>query len=68
MADYEKKSFGMCGGKEQTVKLQVDNTLVGGIIDRFGKNVIFYLVSETQFSVNVDVHISNQFRSWIMSL
>ncbi|HCQ6334785.1 TPA: WYL domain-containing protein, partial [Clostridioides difficile] len=42
MADYAKKSFGMFGGKEQTVKLLVDNTLSGVIIDRFGKNVIFY--------------------------
>lgn len=68
MADYAKKSFGMFGGKEQTVKLLVDNTLAGVIIDRFGKNVIFYPVSETQFTVNVDVHVSNQFLSWIMSL
>ena len=68
MADYAKKSFGMFGGKEQTVKLLVDNTLSGVIIDRFGKNVIFYPVSETQFTVNVDVHVSNQFLSWIMSL
>ena len=27
MADYAKKSFGMFGGKEQKVKLLVDNSL-----------------------------------------
>ena len=32
MADYAKKSFGMFGGKEQTVKLLVDNSLAGVII------------------------------------
>ena len=37
MADYAKKSFGMFGGKEQTVKLLVKNSLAGVIIDRFGK-------------------------------
>ena len=42
MADYAKKSFGMFGGKEQTVKLLVKNNLVGVIIDRFGKNVILF--------------------------
>ena len=36
-ADYAKKSFGMFGEKEQTVKLLVKNSLAGVIIDRFGK-------------------------------
>lgn len=40
MADYTKKSFGMFGGEEQTVKLLVDNSLVGVILDRFGKDMI----------------------------
>lgn len=40
MADYAKKSFGMFGGKEQTVKLMVKNNLSGVIIDRFGKDVM----------------------------
>ena len=40
MADYAKKSFGMFRGKEQTVKMQVDNRLAGVIIDRFGKDVM----------------------------
>ena len=35
MADYTKKSFGMFGGEEQTVKLLVDNSLVGVILDLF---------------------------------
>ena len=39
MADYAKKSFGMFGGKEQTVKLLVKNSLAGVIVDRFGKDV-----------------------------
>ena len=40
MADYAKKSFGMFGGKERTVKLLVKNNLAGVIIDRFGKDVM----------------------------
>ena len=53
---------------QMNVKLLVDNTLAGVIIDRFGKNVIIYPVNEAQFTVNVYVHVSNQFLSWIMSL
>lgn len=68
MADYAKKSFGMFGGKEQTVKLLVDNALVGVILDRYGKNVMLHPLNEGQFTVNVDVHVSRQFLGWIISL
>lgn len=68
MADYAKKSFGMFGGKEQTVKLLVKNNLVGVIIDRFGKNVILFPVDDEHFTVNVDVHVSRQFFGWVFSL
>ena len=68
MADYAKKSFGMFSREEQTVRLLVDNTLAGVIIDRFGKNTAFHPINENQFTVNVDVHVSNQFLGWIMSL
>ena len=40
MASYSKKSFGMFGGKEQSVKLLVENSLAGVIVDRFGKDVM----------------------------
>ena len=68
MADYAKKSFGMFGGKEQTVKLLVKNSLAGVIIDRFGKDVMMIPADEEQFTVNVDVHVSRQFLGWIFSL
>ena len=66
--DYAKKSFGMFGGKEQTVKLLVKNSLAGVIIDRFGKNVILFPADEEHFTVNVDVHVSRQFLGWVFSL
>lgn len=68
MAEYTKKSFGMFGGEEQTVKLLVDNSLVGVIIDRFGKNVMLIPSDENHFTVNVDVHVSSPFLGWIISL
>ena len=67
-ADYAKKSFGMFGGKEQTVKLLVKNNLVGVIIDRFGKNVILFPTDDEHFTVNVNVHVSRQFLGWVFSL
>lgn len=68
MADYAKKSFGMFGGKEQTVKLLVNNRLAGVIIDRFGKGVMLIPADEEHFTVNVDVHVSRQFLGWVFSL
>ena len=68
MADYAKKSFGMFGGKEQTVKLSVHNKLAGVIIDRFGKDVMMIPADEEHFNVNVDVRVSRQFLDWVFSL
>ena len=67
MADYAKKSFGMFGGKEKTVKLLVDNRLAGVIIDRFGKDIMLIPADENHFTVNVDVHVSKQFLGWVFS-
>ena len=68
MADYAKKSFGMFGGKEQSVKLLVENGLAGVIIDRFGKDLIMIPVDENHFTVHVDVRVSGPFLGWIISL
>ena len=68
IADYAKKSFGMFGGKEQKVKLLVKNELAGVMIDRFGKDIMMIPKEENYFTVNVDVHISNQFLGWVFSL
>lgn len=68
MADYAKKSFGMFGGKEQKVKLLVQNELAGVMIDRFGKDIMMIPKDEKHFTVNVDVRVSNQFLGWVFSL
>ena len=68
MADYAKKSFGMFGGKEQTAKLLVKNSLAGVIVNRFGKDVMMFPADEDHFTVNVDVHVSRQFLGWVFSL
>ena len=68
MADYAKKSFGMFGGKEQTVKLLVKNNLAGVIVDRFGKDVMMIPTDDEHFNVSVDVRVSRQFLGWVFSL
>lgn len=68
MAEYAKKSFGMFGGEERTVKLLVENSLAGVIIDRFGKDVILIPKDNDSFTVSVKVHVSSQFFGWVFSL
>lgn len=68
MAEYAKKSFGMYGGEEQTVKLLVDNSLAGVVIDRFGKDVMMIPTDGNRFTVSVNVRVSRQFMGWVFSL
>ena len=68
MADYARKSFGMFRGEEQQVKLLVNNRMAGVIIDRFGKEVMMIPADADHFRVSVEVHVSPQFLSWIISL
>ena len=68
MAAYSKKNFGMYGGQEQTVKLLCHNSLVGVIIDRFGKDVMIVPADEEHFHVNVEVAVSGLFLGWIFAL
>lgn len=68
MADYARKSFGMFGGKEEKVKLLVENSLAGVVIDRFGKDIMLIPADKEHFTVHVDVHVSKQFFAWIISL
>ena len=68
MALYAKKTFGMFGGEEQTVKLECINEYAGIIIDRFGKDVSLIKLDDKHFTVNVNVAFSKQFMAWVIAL
>lgn len=68
MAVYAKKVFNMFTGDEQNVKIQFDNSLIGVVIDRFGKDVMIIPKDEHTFVINVKVNISNMFFGWIIGL
>lgn len=68
IATYTRKSFGMYGGEEQSVKLEFDNNLVGVVIDRFGKDIIIAPADQSHFTVNVNVAVSDQFLGWVFAL
>lgn len=65
---YTKSLFGMFGGEEKKVTLEAENTMVGVLIDRFGKDIFIMPTDEKHFRTTVTVAISNQFLGWIMAL
>ena len=67
LGKYSKKFFSMFGGKEQTIRLRVDNDVISVIIDRFGKNVFILNKTEETFDVDLDIAVSPQFFGWITS-
>lgn len=68
MAVYAKKVFNMFTGNEQNVKIEFDNKFVGVVLDRFGKDVMIIPNSESTFTINVTVNVSNMFFGWIIGL
>ena len=63
-----QKEFWHVRGKEQSVKLLVENSLAGVIVDRFGKDVMMIPADADHFTVSVDVQVSSQFISWVFAL
>ena len=70
IVDYSKKTFGMFGGKEETVTLEVANSLAGVFIDRFGEsaNIRPNFDNPNTFIVRITVNKSPQFFAWIFGL
>lgn len=70
LAEYSQSTFGMFAGEKVLLTLSVDNSLVGVIADRFGKN-IFITADENNdnhFLARVNVNLSEQFFGWLFAL
>lgn len=68
IAAYARKNFAMYAGKEEKVKLLLENNLAGVMIDRFGKDIHMIPADDQHFTVCVDVAVSRSFISWVFSL
>lgn len=68
IAEYTNKTFGMFGGDTETVRIEIDRTLIGVIIDRFGKDISIRPKDENSMLVRVNVALSGQFFGWITGL
>lgn len=68
IAKYNKQTFGMFAGEETDLILDVDNSMVGVILDRFGVDIPVRDISEELCRARVKVNVSNQFFAWLCGL
>ena len=68
IASYAKKHFGMFSGREGQVTLRCRNSLVGVVLDRFGREVILVPDGEEHFTVTIQAVVSPQFLGWVFGL
>lgn len=64
-AAYAGSLFGMFHGELETVRLRFDNSLIGVVADRFGREVFLRPDGEAHFVVTAKVAVSPQFLSWV---
>ena len=67
-AKYAKSSFGMFGGEMTDVRLRCRNSMIGVILDRFGKEIMIRPDGKDHFITNVEVSVSDQFFGWVFAL
>lgn len=67
-AYLSKKAFGMYDGEEMRVKLLVDKSLLGVVLDRFGTDIALTKRPDGTFEAGVDVLVSRQFYGWLFGV
>jgi len=65
LAAYSSTLFGMFTGKEERVTLEFSNSLIGPVIDRFGKDIPVIPADNGHFHAFAEVAISPQFFGWL---
>lgn len=68
LGEYTSRIFGMFGGKEQVVTLQLPESMIGIILDRFGKDVDIRSREGELVSVRVKAAVSSQFYGWLTGI
>ena len=68
LAVYADKTFGMYGGREETVVLELPRQLAGVVLDRFGKDTPLRREGEDRLRARIAVVVSDQFYGWLAGL
>lgn len=65
---YSAIPFGCGSSSRAEVEMQVDNSLMGEIIDRFGRDITTYACDQQSFRVITTVGLGPAFYSWMFGL
>lgn len=68
VAQFATRTFGMFGGREETLRIEFENRFIGVVIDRFGQDVVIQTKDEEHFTTIVRVNVSAQFFGWLAGL
>ncbi len=68
LAVYADKTFGMYGGREETVVLELPRQMAGVVLDRFGKDTPLRREGEDRLRARIAVVVSDQFYGWLAGL
>ena len=65
---FAARTFGMFGGREETLTLEFANHLIGVVLNRFGHKITVRKEDEQHFRIRVQVNVSGQFFGWLAGL
>ena len=68
LAAYSNQTFGMYGGKEELITMNFPNSLIGVVIDRFGKDISIRDLKDGTFRVRTKLSVSPQFFGWLAGI
>lgn len=68
LAEYDKKTFGMYGGRDEELILYCKKELAGVVLDRFGNDIFLIPTDQDHFRAHVKVSVSRQFYGWVTAI
>lgn len=68
IAEYANRTFGMFGGETETVTLRLPESMIGIVLDRFGREISIRKLEEGVAGVKIKVAVSMQFYGWLTGL
>ncbi len=68
IAEYANRTFGMFGGETETVTLRLPESMIGIVLDRFGREISIRKLEEGVAGVKIRVAVSMQFYGWLTGL
>ncbi len=67
IAEYTNKTFNMFGGNDERVEILAHNSLIGVMIDRFGKDITTIKKDDEHFIAILSISASPMFLGWLLS-